>query len=433
MNSIVESPVQESPLTAALRAIVASLYPSFVFDEAARFKPMLDLSRGDISSSIAIQIARITRGSALDIAEQLASGMPFIPNARWGCEQGYLILSRAPLRLLCDEAEALRQHALAAAGNDSPVVVTCLVPDLTVPLYAQLRLIACAAFQAACALCLGQRCIVHFSPLQPEMAVASLARLAELVKVVVCAVVQGEERTAPSEEPEAGLRGTIWTAHHYYDRFPQRSKQYFSAERVAGRLSLKMPPDGWLLARERGLSDLLLPSAIAAVVEKLTDTEGWLRWIFHGASSIPSGDYDPSVVLYEECASVRWSLLALQDRFESVIGERPLGGAPVLEALDLPEEDLFQHRHLLLRAIFLPAWLELAAQDGGVLEALTVLEEFAREGHAFLNSPSTRLCLNTGAGTGAPDGGERGGGGDIVQIVAGLQFGISSMLTAMHR
>jgi hypothetical protein len=271
---------------------------------------------------------------------------------------------------------------------------------------------------------------VSFLPLYPETAVASLAELVSVVEVVVRAAVRSADRPTGGDLTTAGLRGTIWTAHHFYDRFHQRSKQFFSAERTAGRLTLKMPPDGWLLARERGLSDLLSPAAIAAVVHQIVGIEGWLTWIFHGASSIPSGDFDPSVVLYEECASVRWSLSALQNRFMSVTGRQPVCGSHALEALDLPEEELAQCRIVLLRAIFLPAWLQLSAEDGGVLEALVVLEEFARGGHAFLNSPATRQRLI--ASRLDREEGDLSRDVDIVQIVAGLEFGISSILPAMH-
>jgi hypothetical protein len=390
------------------------------FDPSARFKPMFDITKGDISSSVAIQIARSTRGSASEIATQIISKLPFIPNAYWKSEQGYIILSKAPLRLLCDEAESLRQHAAATARIGVPVAVACLIPDLTVPLYARLRLIACAAFQAVCAVCLGRPCTVRFLPGNEEVSVTTLAQLAAVVESVVRSTVKGESDPSLHELAPEGLRGTVWTAHHFYDRFPQKSKKFFSVERAAGRVALKMPPDGWLLARERGLSDLLSAAALSGVVEKLVGTESWLRWVFHGASSIPSGDFDPSVVFYEECASIRWSLLTLRERYERITVRLVTPGAAELAQLDLPEEDLQAHRTLLLRSIFLPAWLEFAVEEGGVLETLSVLEEFSREGHGFLNSPRTRQNLSQ------TDEHE-----DIVQIVAGLGFALSSILPAV--
>jgi hypothetical protein len=263
--------------------------------------------------------------------------------------------------------------------------------------------------------------------------VRSVKEVARAVREIVEGMLARErhEPYLPSDDVLEKLQGfqTVWSAHHYYDRFSRSIKAGLAEIRGERDGTLRMPPDGWLLARERGLSEILSLRALADVVAQLSTEELWVRWIMHGASTIPSGDFDPAVVLFDELASPRWGLQALCERIERT------GGGPVLStagvdvsapsegSFDVAEETLMKFHPLLLRAVFLKGWVSLAAFEGSVLEGLTVLEEFIREAHAFLNSPSIRQALHTGGGEADPTTYE-----DIVQILAGLNFALSGIL-----
>jgi hypothetical protein len=195
-------------------------------------------------------------------------------------------------------------------------------------------------------------------------------------------------------------------------------KQWFVETRNAGTGLLKIPSDGWLLSRERALSELLSASALERVVRRLTGREAWLRWIHHMSSSIPSGDLDPAVALYDECASPRWSLQVLYQRVSQLVlpcvteGERQLRDRVV----SLP----LRQRDLLLRALLLPALTARAVREGEVVAWSTVAEHFAARAHAVLNAPHYRSALRSGDLS-----------DEVMQINAGLVLGVVGILPAI--
>jgi hypothetical protein len=408
------------PLSTHLCTVVQQLFPAISLDPSVEFRPLFDLKKGAISSSIAIHLARQTRGEADEIARRIIPHLPFIPGAEWRCERGYLILSgRPPARLLTEEAHLMQ------CGAPSDVVQTgLLLPDVTVPLYARLRLIACVGFQALCAVTVGARCRVVTTP-GSELGgiVTSPSEVARLVeRLVRYAVERCNQAMVLEDVATSDLDGcmTVWTAHHFYDRLPKASRDSLAKLWDGGRSVLRMPPDGWLLARDRALSELLTVDSLKQVLERLDSEEVWLRWVLHMSSSIPSGDLDPSVALYNELASPRWGLQSLESRLEHLadrltsIGRPPVGSQP----MEVDHEVMGKFQTLALRAIFLPVWVKVSAFEGNVLEGIAVLEEFIREAHSFLNAPSVRVALERA----------RGEDDEIVQIVAGLTFALSSII-----
>lgn len=407
-----------SPLTQALFEVVRELFPAAFLHDSAEFRPLFDLEKGDVSSSIAIHLARQTRGNADQIGRSIIAHLPFIPGAEWRCERGYVILAGSPpARLLGEEAAAMR------CGADGSVPrIGLLLPDVTIPLYARLRLIACVGFQALCAVAVNSPCDVVAVGGSVER-VASPADVSHLIEQIVGVALKRCDTAFLADEASIrvlGGCGSVWTAHHYYDRLSPTTRAGLARladaalqERKEG--VLRMPPDGWLLARDRALSELLSVESLKATLAQVSSPELWLRWILHMVSSIPSGDLDPAVSLYNELASPRWGLQVLQGRLQQVVGAV---GIPSLRPLDLDHETMQKHRVLVLRTLFLPAWVKIAAFEGSGLEAITALEEFVREAHAFLNSPSVRGELLK-----APAADD-----EIMQIVAGLSFALSSII-----
>jgi len=67
----------------------------------------------------------------------------------------------------------------------------CLVPDATTPIYARLRLIACAALQALLAVTFEGRCRLGFEP-DTVRVVSSRADIVEMVRQAVERCFQSE-------------------------------------------------------------------------------------------------------------------------------------------------------------------------------------------------------------------------------------------------
>jgi len=137
--------------------------------------------------------------------------------------------------------------------------------------------------------------------------------------------------------------------------------------------------------------------------------------MMHMASSMPSGDLDPSVALYDECASPRWSAQVLQERLEALVPEAY--ALSVQEAIAPIGDYLSVDREMALRALFLPLLTIRAVRDGEILGWMNTVERFVCRGHALLNAPHFRASL-----TKPPLLQEN------LQIIASLVFGITSIL-----
>ncbi len=420
-------------LNPILLEVVSSLYPQILLTTYSEFQPMLDLSKGDLSSTAAVEIARQTRENADLIARRIIEEISKKVVGEWRSDQGYIVLAQASAAVLLPEAKSLAElfPAYAKSGASSKAElreVICLVPDLSVPVYARLRLIASTALQALLTVVYEGGCRLSFVPLAPRI-VRSKIEVLEQMRLAVerCLAHEGEARLDILDVFELSSNGTndplpaaILTAHHYHERLSERSKSYLAEQRKAGRCNLRMPSDAWLISRDRALSELLNTPSMRAVIGELRGDDGWMRWIFHAASSIPSGDFDPAVALFDECASPLWNVQVLIERFRQLCAS-PLSGVDRNSLAGITGIDQLlkgsRERDLALRCVFMPLWIGRAIRNGGVLEWITVLEELASRGHAFLNRPQTRIALAQGRDSQG-----------TTQIAASLALGLSSIL-----
>jgi hypothetical protein len=136
------------------------------------------------------------------------------------------------------------------------------------------------------------------------------------------------------------------------------------------------------------------------------------------ASATPSGDLDPSVALYDECASPRWSLQVLHTRLVALASS--VAATPRTELLAGLRDFLAEDRVIALRALFIPMLTDRAIEDGEVLGWISAVEEFAARAHARLNAPHFRAALSKSSLS-----------HDNVQIIASLVFGITSILSVV--
>jgi hypothetical protein len=410
-----------SSLNAALFEALGARFPSVTVSQAARFLPMFDLSKGELSSTAAIEIAREMRGDARAIAGEIVRDLSPKPFGSWKIVAGYMVLSDASNAVLMEEA-ALSDALSSIQVTPEPTRrVLCLVPDATSPVYARLRLIACAAVQALLAVAYEGRCDLGFNPEESQIVSSAPEVVALVVQAVErCFRHESERRVECQIKHEAGANCsamTVWTSHHYHDRLSAEVKRAFVDARLSGVSSLRIPGDGWLLSKERALSELLSAAALEKVIRRLSSEEQWIRWIHHFASSIPSGDLDPSVALYDECASPRWGVQALYQRV-SQLGAQDLPGEP--RALrEILLKGALRERALAIRALFLPALTARAVAEGDVVSWSAVVQDFAAIGHLRLNSPHYRAALREG-----------GIGEHVVQINAGLALGLAAILPA---
>ncbi len=409
------------PLDSSLRDAASRLYPQVVLSERARFMPMLELEKGEISSTAAIEVARVTREKAQEVAQKLIALLPQPAHAEWRSDLGYIVLREAPAEFLIPQVRLLAETFPRSAASPQPRDVIVLTPDATVPLYARLRLVAVAALQALLTAAYEGSCRLMISP-RPAVLITSRAELlGELGAAVQALVAEGSPArpdplsllaTASPCRTTSPCRITVVAAHHYHDTLPQPTKAKLGELKLCDAISLRMPGDGWLISRDRALPEILSAASLRRVVEQLSSEDGWLRWLFHAVSSVPSGDYDPMVALFDECASPLWSVRMLHERFVDLVGAGRISGLRP-EITQLPASQ----RELLLRSLFLPAWCGRAVEEGEVLGWMMVVERLASQGHAFLNTPETRRAIGAGALSG-PE----------AQILAGLGFGLSSIL-----
>lgn len=408
-----------SKLNQLLCQSVARRYPSVSLPPSALFLPMLEQRKGEISSGAAIEIARVLRGSAPQIAAEIIGDVAGEVSGDWREVAGYIILNGGSSATVREHAPLIHELVHHLAESESERSIICLVPDATTPVYARLRLIARAALQAHLAVVFEGRCRLGFSPHETRE-VTSVDEVVALTQAAVEWALSHEgERRVDFEVPESLCRTeaplTVWTSHHYHDRLAHGVKVSFLRLRNEGRAFIRIPSDGWLLSRDRVLADILSPKALGKLFQRISTQEGWLRWIAHFASSTNSGDLDPLVALYDECASPRWSLQALFQRVSSLLPQEASRDAFALRDLILSEP--LAQREFSLKALFLASISARALREGEVGPWCVLVEEFAREGHALLNAPGYRAELKNM--TNSPR---------LVQINASLALGCAAIL-----
>jgi hypothetical protein len=411
-----------SILSSTARAAASRLFPELELSASVNFAPMERIDRGEFSSSVALELARLTKQRAEDIAERLIAEIQAEVPVTLRCDSGYVVALDLPRDLVLSEVSpdvkaALKGAALARQSEDFRMV-RCLLPDCTEPVYARLRLVARVIQQAFLTVMFEDGCDVFIDPL-PARRLHSQSDVVDFFRSVVSYVIEheGERRLEVSGEHAraASSRTCVWTTHHYHERLPRDLRVALSVAKKGGVIDLRMPIDAWLLSRDRVLSGLLDRGSLEGVVAALTSDEAWLRFLFHAGSTVLSGDYDPAVALFDEFASPLYSLRLLVDRYRRFSGYFPLPVAvqTVAEILRSMRLD----RRLGLRALSMPVYTARAIALGEMAEWSVALEDFTSRAHAFINSPKIRASLEQGQVS-----------GEVGEIVASLGLGLSSIL-----
>ena len=411
-----------SILNDAMRDATQRLFPGVDVSIAATFAPMRFLERGDFSSSAAIEIARAIKQDAPIIAERLIAEIAPRISGEWHSEAGYIVCARLPRHVWIEEISPDARHAARAITGDvlgaSPRQVVCILPDVTEPLYARVRLLARVSVHALLVVATQGKCLLWLHPLGP-IEVSSQDEVVRAFQGSVEWVLahEDEDRVGIPSALEALPSGAacLWTTHHYHERLPPADRVVLSQVKQRGVVDLRMPSDAWLLSRNRGLSSILERASLERVVHKLQGAQGWKRFLFHSASTVFSGDFDPAVALFDEFASPLYSARALCERYTRLVRSPSLPCARE-DALSFIRE-LESEGSLIRRGLFMPLYTARAATRGEVTEWCEAFEDLLHLGHRFLNAPQTRMELAHTK--------ESGG---IRQIVASLGFGLSSIL-----
>jgi hypothetical protein len=411
-----------SILSSTARAAASRLFPEIELSAAVNFAPMERIDRGEFSSSIALELARLTKERAEHIAERLMAEIRAELSVTLRCDSGYVVSLDTPRDLVLSEVSPGVEAALSGAAlvrrSEDFRTVRCMLPDCTEPVYARLRLVARVTQQAFLTVMFEDGCDVFIDPL-PARRLRSQEDVLDLFRSAVAYVIEheGERRLDVSNEHAlvARSRACVWTTHHYHERLSKTLRMALSVARKGGEIDLRMPMDAWLLSRDRVLAGLLDRGSLEGVIKGLTSDEAWLRFLFHAGSSVLSGDYDPAAALFDEFASPLYSLRLLVDRYRrfSEYFPIPVTFDRVVKVLKL----MTLERRLALRALSMPMYSARAIALGEMAEWAVALEDFTSRAHAFINSPRIRLSMEQGEVSGA-----------VGEIVASLGFGLSSIL-----
>lgn len=404
-----------------LRKVVEREFPEIALPKTALFMPMYSLDVGELSSTAAVEIAKVLKQRAEGIAERIITELSRHIEADWRHDNGYIVCSNVSTNALLSEIPESVPAAVASITDQSPLPgllacqVWCLIPDSTEPVYARMRVVARATLQGLLAVVYQGRSHLCLYPC-PGRDVTSVAEAIAVFREAIEWIISNNSEVRRTVVlPEQTARCAVWTTHHYHERLDSASRGSLSTMRRAGVAQVSMPDDGWLLSRDRALSEILELTALRRVVERLASTDDWFRFLFHLASTTPSGDFDPAVALFDESASPLWNMRALLERYGRFGSILPL---PVAQSsLAQLIQQVRACRKLVLCGLFLPLYTARAILHNDVAAWCEAFERLAREGHSFLNAPATRLLLEEHSE-------DRG----CVEIAAGLGFGLSCIL-----
>jgi len=410
-----------STLTKRLRAIVEQEFPGVTLPQSAMFLPMYSLDAGELSTTTAVEIAKLLKQRAEVVADRLIARLSPEIHGEWRHDNGYIVCSRVPTDTLLAEVHDSVASALLAMtdrpSEQASVVrrVWCLIPDSTEPVYARTRVVARATLQGLLAVVYQGRVNLCLHPC-PSRDITSVAEVLALFRQAIEWIVNNESEVRRNVVlPEPSGPFAVWTTHHYHERLDALSRESLSRMRRSGAAQVTMPDDSWLLSRDRALSEILEAPAVRRVVERLTRQDDWFRFLLHLASTTPSGDFDPSVALFEESASPLWNMRSLLERYGRFSSDLPL---PVRRR-DLTQliQQVTNYRKLVLSGLFMPLYTARAILHNDVAAWCGAFERLAREGHSFVNAPATRIALEQNTESAS-----------YREIAAGLGFGLSCII-----
>lgn len=410
-----------SILTARLREIAGRQFPHIALPSSSAFIPMRCLDSGELSSTAAVEIAKVTRQRAELIAESIISELEREIPASWRHDNGYIVCSGLDSQILLAELSPNVHEAIVALLEDSENAdtvnrgVCCVLSDGSEPAYVRVRVVSRAILQALLAVVYSGQVRVKVSSLPMHVLYSAsevVSFFAEVVEHILNDSIGG--CTEKDILTDGGWL-TVWITHSYHDRLVASDRTLVTAMRAQSGARMVMPADGWLVSRNRSLSDILSVASLKRVTKKIKGNDGWFRFLMHAASSTPSADFDPAVALFDESASPLWAMQTLVERYERF--ERMLPLPVSYEQLAEIIRFIGGERKQLLRLLLFPRYTARAVVHGEVDSWCGVFEGIARDGHRFINAPATRMALQQGLLE-----------GERKEIAAGLGFGLSCIL-----
>lgn len=431
-----------STLSEILFDTVRKAFSSVDLPPSSSFAPLYSLEVGELSSSAAVEIAKLTKQRAEGVAQVLVDLLAQKVPAQWRHDNGYIIASQIPMNCLLSELPD-SFNLNKEAGSDTITRSIALLSDATEPLYARIRLLSRALVQALLTALYDRSVFVVIPELSLEpIEVLSKGEAIDLFRrATIAFLASGNSRSCDLVEflkvvslTSRPTNGVIWTSHRRLDSLSSSDRKRLFDLRGSARAQVLAPNDGWLLSRERSLSNILSAAAIERVVNRIEGAgrDGWQRFLFHCASLTPSGDFDPAVALFDEAASPLWNMRALVERYDSLIGsvrglELPLDRTRLEDALSAFDGSVVvgkDLRHLILQGLFMPLYTSRAVVRSEVQVWCEAFEGLAKRGHLFLNAPATRLALIGAADkSGVKEESDR-----VYKIASGLGFGLSSIV-----
>jgi hypothetical protein len=386
-----------TPLDEALGEALRSSFPGVNFEADLGFRPMFSLSRGLLSSSVLLRVAQQEKIPTEDAAKILIGLLERRLPVQLTSARGYLICRDLPIGLLRHYSTRFIDGAdLTCDGlkttNQAVPQYCCMVPDSRIPAYARLRLVSRLVMLSYLSVSYGRPVRMLLHPFISKVVRNKQECLEVFSSVVGMILAQGGEATLEHNDCfDQDMFGEetklILTSHAYYELLSEKSRAELNTARESGTMVV-MPADGWLLSRDRSLSNLLSPESLQNYVHEIAKAGRWDMFLFHSAGTVSSGDFDPAVALFDECASPLWSLRLLVERFNRVFTGWQI---PENVSCALSENHRITTQDAEgLRGVFMGRYIDLALKFGVIDDFMEILEAFVRCGHRLVNTPHIR-------------------------------------------
>jgi hypothetical protein len=405
-----------TPFNQALYEAVRRCFPDVSYTKRFDFLPMFRLERGVLSTSAPLEIARAYKLSTEVVSQALANELESLLGVRFESARGYLMCSQMSFGMFYPETVVEPEDANVA---DEIHEYSCIIPDARVPEYVRLRLIARLVLQGFMATSFGRRVRLSLHPYVSSITETPADCVKLFEEVVLSQHKDSAPMTARGNFLATGLFGEttklIVTSHQYYQLLSPDNREEFNRARVAG-VNCVIPHDGWLISRDRALSSLLDSKFLEQTLRDTAQAQKWTEFLFHLGGAVPSGDLDPNVALFDECASPLWSLRLLLERFNRF---EEVSSLPPKMAVQIPEgrriDTLEPGR---VAGFLMPRYVAMTVNSYTLSDFVTMFEGFTDWGHRLINTPRVRLIKDA----------KRDLSAEEWYLVAGLQQGLSSIL-----